>query len=127
MSTAERLGQKDPRTVAYLLRIGVPGNAGNGGVRYKTKDEAQEAEEAYRRYTAEPSMYKWGLPKKELYYRPDLAKILEMTEGQTRYAVKKGRIPAGSGVDECQRPFWTAEEVGVVFQEYVPLAPSEPA
>ena len=32
------------------------------------------------------------LPMKERYYRPDLAKILGMTEGQVRYAVTKGRI-----------------------------------
>jgi hypothetical protein len=44
-------------------------------------------------------------------YRPGLAKILGMTENQVRYAVKKGRIPKGAGVDAWGRPFWTEEEV----------------
>ena len=40
-----------------------------------------------------------------------MAKILGMTEGQVRYAVAKGRILKGAGVDPWGRPFWTEEEV----------------
>jgi len=114
---AERLGVKDHRAVNHLLRgrVLAPPAMVEGGVRYWTEDEAQGAEEAYRRHTAEPEAGRWGLPRKERYYRPDIAHVLGMTENQVRYAVKVGRIPVGSGVDEWSRPFWTEVEVeGVV-------------
>ena len=110
---AERLGLKDSYAVNYLLGAGVLGTPEKveGGVRYWTEAEALEAEESYKRHTAEPEMGRWGLPKKERYYRPDVAEILGMTEGQVRYAVKKGRIPKGAGVDAWARPFWGEVEI----------------
>jgi len=57
------------------------------------------------------------LPKKEQYYRPDLAIILGMTEHQVRYAVSRGRIPKGSGLDEWGRSFWTEEDLEALLDD----------
>lgn len=43
-------------------------------------------------------------------YHPDLAHILGLTEHQVRYAVRKGLIPVGAGVDPWGR-LWTEGEV----------------
>ena len=81
-----------------FVPVGCPGKSGLGTeVSYRLHVRARDG--------------RWGLPNKDRYYRPDLAKILGMTEHQARYAVKMGRIPKGAGVDAWERPFWTEEEV----------------
>ena len=110
---AERLGLKGSQAVNYLLKTGVlpqPAQVMGGG-RHWNEEEAKEAEAAYKAHTAEPEPYKWDLPKKERYYRSDVAKVLGVNGERVRYMVDRAMIPEPAGRDNRGARFWTEEEV----------------
>ena len=110
---AERLGLVHGPTVNYLLKAGVLPIPLQivGGVRYWTEEEVKAAEEAYKKHTAEPEPYRWGLPKMERYYRSDVASILGVKGERVRYMVDRGMIPAPARRDGRGARFWTEDEV----------------
>jgi DNA invertase Pin-like site-specific DNA recombinase len=110
---SERLGLKGSQEVNYLLKRGVLPKPVQlvGGVRYWSEDEAQAAEAAHKEHIAEPPIYKWGLPRKERYYRSDVVQILGITMHQARYWRERGKLQRASGRDASGAHYWKEEVI----------------